>query len=88
MKRLLLLILIMGLGVTVVYAHDFSSETVFLSDVGGGNITFAYNCTFSTFTVAGNQARFTVFEMDSNGTWTRLGFRNPWANATMNITGS
>ena len=87
MKYLPLLVLItVGLGISIVYGHDFSSETVFLSDVDGGNITFALDFTATTYTVAGNQARFTVFEMNNNGTYTRLGFRNPWANATMNIT--
>lgn len=87
MKQLLLILLIIGaLGVGLVQAHDFSNETIFLSDVDGGNITFAYNFTATTYTVADNQSRFTVIKMNNNGTWTRLGFRNPWANATIRIT--
>ena len=66
MKRLpLLVLLIAGLGVGVVSAGSFVKETVFLSDAGGGNITFAYDCTFNTMSIGANQRRFTDLEMNS-----------------------
>lgn len=82
----LILLIVAGLGVGVVYGHTFSNETVFLSDVAGGNITFALNFTATTYTVADNQVRFTVLEMDGNGTFGSLGFRNPFDNATLQVT--
>lgn len=81
----------MGISLSIgfVYAQTtYERGTVFLSDVGGGNITFAQNITANTFSNAvGNQARFTNFTMLANGSWANIGFRNQNGNNTMNITG-
>ena len=82
----LTLLIVVGLGLGMVYAHNFARETVFLSDVGGGNITFALDFTADTYTVAINQSRFTNLEMNLNGSWTSLGFRNPVNTSTLNVT--
>ena len=87
LKRLTLLVLILsGLNMGVAYAHSFSRHTVFLSDVNGGNITLALDFTADTYTVAGNQGRFTNLEMNVNGTWSSLGFRNPTNTSLMHVT--
>ena len=90
MKKLLPLLFILGvaLGVGVVSAQTtYEVGTVFISEVGGGNITFAGNTTATLFSNAvGNQARFTTLHMLANGTWSRLGFGNDNSNNTMNIT--
>lgn len=84
----LLFLITISLGLGIVAAQTtYERGTAFLSDVGGGNITFAQNITATTFSNAvGNQARFTVIDMLANGTWAELGFRNNNGNNTVNIT--
>lgn len=82
----LITLMIVALGVGTVYAHTFDSSTVFLSDATGGQITFAQDFTAVTYTVADNQARFTVMVFNANGTFGSIGFRNPAAAATLQVT--
>lgn len=87
MKKLLPLtcIILLALGVTGAYAHTFDSSVVWLSELGGGNITFLHDFEAATFTQSSNQIRFTIFEMNNNGTWAAIGFRNPDLNATLAV---
>ena len=84
----LMLICFFALSIGIVYGQTtYERGTIFESDAGGGNITFAHNITATTFTNAvANQARFTQLHMLGNGTWANLGFRNANNNNTMNIT--
>ena len=84
----LLFLITVGLGVGVIYAQTtYEAGTVFISEVGGGNITFAGNISATLFSNAvGNQARFTSINMLANGTWSRLGFGNDNGFNEMNVT--
>jgi len=82
-KTVLFLILLAGLNVGLVYAHTFDNTVIWLSEAGGGNITFIYDFEAATFTQSSNQIRFTQWVMNHNGTWAAIGFRNPDPNSTL-----
>ena len=85
-RKLLPVLILIGLSLVTVNAHNFDNSVIWTSDVAGGNITFAHDFTADTFTVTDNQIRFTNFEMNGNGSWSGIGFRNPDFNCTMNVT--
>lgn len=82
----LTLLILISLGLGGAYAHTFAHQTIFYSDAAGGIIALSLDFNADTYTVAGNQGRFTTLEMNANGSWTRLGIRNPVATSQLNLT--
>ena len=66
-------------------AIDVEKGVVFLSEVGGGNITFGANVTTTGITWVGDQVRIADLVYDGSA-WGDIGFRAPTTSTTMNIT--
>ena len=81
----LALILVLSLLIQIVAAVDYDKTTIFLSEVGGGDITFVEDISADSLTWVGNQIRFTNLTFDAFN-WGDIGFRAPSTSTTMDIT--
>ena len=75
--------ILMLIAIPVVYGVTIGKGVVFLSEIGGGNVTFGWQFTTDSITWSSNQVRFSGFNYTSE--WANLGFRAP-TNGHLNIT--
>ncbi len=72
--------------ITTAYAIDFGQGTVFLSEAGGGNITFAADISADNVTWASNRVIFANFTYDTYWWNYSFGIRSPNTSLAFNIT--
>ena len=85
-KPTLAVILILALTVPMVLGVFMPSGTVFISEVGGGSISFSQNVNFDMLTWANNRTMFYNISFNGNTEWSVIGFRAPIGATSLQIT--